>query len=168
MTEIQYVWEHWKFNADQRIKAFNFFVVFAIFADGGVFAALERGAHPAVVAAIGFLVIALSAAFWVIDVRSERLIRLSEPGLRAFEGTLNPVSRIFHADEPNRKSLIRYKYSFRALFLIQLLFGVGVLVQGVLASCNVIPRNALGPLQLKVSPVPEPLSGRPAASRATH
>lgn len=35
MIEIQYVWEHWKFNADQRIKAFNFFVVFAIFADGG-------------------------------------------------------------------------------------------------------------------------------------
>lgn len=25
-----YLWEHWKFNADQRLKAFNFYVVFAM------------------------------------------------------------------------------------------------------------------------------------------
>lgn len=37
MHEIQYLWDHWKINADQRIKAFNFFVVFSVFADGGVF-----------------------------------------------------------------------------------------------------------------------------------
>jgi hypothetical protein len=151
MIEIQYVWEHWKFNADQRIKAFNFFVVFAIFADGGVFAAIERGAHPIVLAAIGFLVVALAAAFWVIDVRSERLIRLSEPGLLAFEQTLTKVSRIFHVDQAKRKSLIRYKHSFRALFLIQLLFGASVLVVAVLMSLSVVPRNVLAPSSPQVS-----------------
>lgn len=154
MIEIQYVWEHWKFNADQRIKAFNFFVIFAIFADGGVFAAIEKGAHPLVLAAIGFLVVALAAAFWVIDVRSERLIRLSEPGLLAFEETLNNVSRIFHADQVRRKSLIRYKNSFRALFLIQLLFGITVLAVGVLGSTGVLPRNVFAPSSLQVAPQP--------------
>lgn len=40
-ARIQYPWDHWKFNADQRIKAFNFFVVFSVFADGGVFTAIR-------------------------------------------------------------------------------------------------------------------------------
>jgi hypothetical protein len=48
MREIDYLWEHWKFNADQRIKAFNFFVVFSVFANGGVFAAVEKCVHPVV------------------------------------------------------------------------------------------------------------------------
>ena len=46
-AEKEYLWEHFKFNADQRLKAFNFFVVFAVFADAGVFAALDRKGHAA-------------------------------------------------------------------------------------------------------------------------
>lgn len=149
MIEIQYVWEHWKFNADQRIKAFNFFVVFSIFADGGAFAAIEKGAHPLVLTAIGLLVVALAAAFWIIDVRSERLIRLSEPGLLAFEEGLNEVSRIFHADQRKRKSFVRYKHSFRALFFIQLLFGLAVFFLGALTSLEIVPRNVLAPSSLQ-------------------
>lgn len=164
MIQIQYVWEHWRFNADQRIKAFNFFVVFAIFADGGVFAAREKGAHPVVVTAIGFLVAALAAAFWVIDVRSERLIRLSEPGLLAFEQTLSEVSRVFHADQSKRKSMVRYKHAFRALFSFQLLFGTAVFGFGALASVDVVPRNVLalsqwqGTPQAPASPASGPLA----------
>lgn len=154
MIEIQYVWEHWKFNADQRIKAFNFFVVFSIFADGGAFAAIEKGAHPLVLTAIGLLVVALAAAFWIIDVRSERLIRLSEPGLLAFEEGLNEVSRIFHADQRKRKSFVRYKHSFRALFFIQLLFGLAVFLLGALTSIEALPRNVLAPSSLQEQRLP--------------
>ena len=141
MTEIQYVWEHWKFNADQRIKAFNFFVVFAIFADGGLFAALEKAAHPVVFTTIGVLIVALAAAFWVIDIRSERLIRLSEPGLLLYESALSPEAKVFHTDRArNRQSWIRYKNSFRALFGIQILFGVAVATFGALTWSGVISR----------------------------
>lgn len=127
MTEIQYLWEHWKFNADQRIKAFNFFVVFAIFSNGGVFTALEKQAHPGVLLAIGLLIVVLVAVFWMIDVRSERLIRLAEPGFRLFEQTLDPVARVFYVDAAKyRGSWIRYKYAFRTLFLAQLLFALCV------------------------------------------
>jgi hypothetical protein len=147
MTEIQYVWEHWKFNADQRIKAFNFFVVFAIFVDGGLFAAIEKSAHPVVLAAIGSFIVALAAAFWVIDVRSERLIRLSEPGLRLFETGLSEEARIFHEDaRQHRQSPIRYKNSFRTLFGIQIVFGLAVLAFGILAANDVVPRNLFAPL----------------------
>ena len=31
------VWDHFKFNAEQRLRGFNFFVLLSIFADGGVF-----------------------------------------------------------------------------------------------------------------------------------
>jgi hypothetical protein len=143
MTEIQYVWEHWKFNADQRIKAFNFFVIFAIFADGGVFAALEKGAHPIVLVTVGALIVALAAAFCVIDVRSERLIRLSEPGLLAFEASLGEVSRVFHADSPRRSSWVRYKFAIRGLIGLQAGFGALVITFGVLALRGEVARDAL-------------------------
>jgi hypothetical protein len=157
MTEIQYVWEHWKFNADQRIKAFNFFVIFAIFADGGVFAALERGAHPVVFLSIGILIVALSAAFCVIDVRSEQLIRLSEPGLLAFEGSLGEVSRVFHADAAQRRSWVRYRYAIRGLILIQALFGVAVTAFGVMASKGTVARDVFGARPIATAPAAVPV-----------
>jgi hypothetical protein len=43
------VWEHFKFNAEQRLRSFNFFVLLSIFADGGVFTALEKGFNPKLV-----------------------------------------------------------------------------------------------------------------------
>ena len=43
MKEIEFIWEHFKLNAEQRLKGFNLFVVLSIFADGGVFTAIERG-----------------------------------------------------------------------------------------------------------------------------
>ena len=46
LTAESYLWEHWKFNADQRLKAFNLYVVFSIFANGMVFTALDKRAQP--------------------------------------------------------------------------------------------------------------------------
>ena len=43
MDGREFVWAHFKLNAEQRLRGFNFFVVLAIFADGGVLAALQRG-----------------------------------------------------------------------------------------------------------------------------
>ena len=38
--EKDYLWAHFVFNAEQRLKAFNFFAIFSVFANGGVFATL--------------------------------------------------------------------------------------------------------------------------------
>jgi hypothetical protein len=126
MEEIQYLWEHWKFNADQRIKAFNFFVVFSVFANGGVFAAIDKCVYPIVFFLVAGFVCILAVVFFVIDVRSERLLKLTEPGLKAFELSLSESGRLFHRDSANRAGLIRFKFAFRALFAVQFAFGIAV------------------------------------------
>jgi hypothetical protein len=147
MDEIQYLWDHWKFNADQRIKAFNFFVVFSVFADGGVFTAIEKCVHPVVLVVIGVFVLAFSVAFFLMDVRSKQLVGLSLPGIKEFESTLSPSARIFHHDALHRRKLVRFKYAFRSLFSLQFVFGVLVVAFGVV---SIAPRVA----GLKEAPVP--------------
>ena len=46
MDGREFVWAHFKLNAEQRLRGFNFFVVLAMFADGGVLAALQQGFSP--------------------------------------------------------------------------------------------------------------------------
>lgn len=146
MHEIQYLWDHWKFNADQRIKAFNFFVVFSVFADGGVFTAVEKCVHPVVLIVIGVFVIAFSVAFFLMDVRSEQLVGLSVAGIKEYECTLSSSARIFHRDALNRHKLVRFKYAFRGLFGLQFVFGVLVVAFGIVS-------NAPGLVGLKEPPV---------------
>ena len=135
IQQIQYLWEHWKFNADQRIKAFNFFVVFSIFANGGVFAAVEKCVSPLIFMLIAGFICVLAVVFFVIDVRSERLLGLTEPGIKEFEGTLSPTGRLFHMDAENRNSFIRFKFAFRALFAVQFVFGIAVAVFAIASMC---------------------------------
>ena len=138
MKEIEYLWEHWKFNADQRIKAFNFFVVFSVFANGGVFASIEKCVSPLVFFLIAGFICVLAVVFFIIDVRSERLLSLTEPGMREFEGTLSPNGRLFHRDAANRSGIIRFKYAFRTLFAVQFVFGITV---AIFAIVNIWPET---------------------------
>ncbi len=46
MTHEELIWDHFKFNADQRLKAFNFFLVLSMFANGGVITALDKKLDP--------------------------------------------------------------------------------------------------------------------------
>ena len=55
--ERSYLWQHFVFNAEQRLKAFNFFVVFSVFANGGVFAAADRSSHGVVFLLIGGFIV---------------------------------------------------------------------------------------------------------------
>jgi hypothetical protein len=133
MAEIDYLWEHWKFNADQRLKAFNFFVIFSVFANGGMFSAIEKCVHPILLAFIGTFVCVLAVVFFLLDQRSQKLLHLSVPGIKLFEiDHINEVSRLFALDEPNRKGLVRYTAAFRIIFGLQILFGLVAISFGVL------------------------------------
>lgn len=81
MDEHQYLWDHFKFNAEQRLKAFHFFVLLSIFADGGVFAALEKQFASGLLILLGTFILLLSFAFLLIDTRSTQLLKLTESGL---------------------------------------------------------------------------------------
>jgi len=129
--EKNYLWQHFVFNAEQRLKAFNFFVVFSVFANGGVFAAAEKEAHGAIFILIGGFVLALAVVFWVIDARSQSLLQLAVPGLKEYEKQLSEHSRLFVNDSERRSRFVRYTIAFRTLFCLQLLFGVGVIVYGI-------------------------------------
>ena len=131
VDERSYLWQHFAFNADQRLKAFNFFVVFSVFADGGVFAALEKNSHGLIFILIGGFVCILSFVFWIIDTRSRSLIQLAIPGLIACEKRLTLSSRIFTRESEEKNLPLGYTTAFRILFTLQFLFGLGVVIFGI-------------------------------------
>jgi len=132
--ERDYLWNHFVFNAEQGLKAFNFFVVFSVFANGGVFAAVDKDAHGAVFVLIGGFVVVLSAVFWMIDKRSQWL-RLAVPGVKEYEKQFSANSRLFARDaalvrqlpdhsifatNADRGGILRYTFAFRILFGLQI------------------------------------------------
>jgi hypothetical protein len=123
-----YLWQHFQFNADQRLKAFNFFVVLSVFANGGVFTALDKAFHPFVLVLIGGFVVALSMVFLIIDLRSTELLALAVPGLKAYEQQLPEPMRVFTNDTEKKRFVPKYTFAFRALFALQFLFGSGVVL----------------------------------------
>ena len=129
--ERDYLWHHFAFNAEQRLKAFNFFVVFSVFANGGVFAAVEKSSHGIVFILVGGFVAVLSIVFAVIDVRSQGLLKLAVPGLLEYEKRFAEHSRLFARDAQRQAGLIRYTVAFRVLFAMQFAFGAGVVVYGI-------------------------------------
>ncbi|HEX2604990.1 MAG TPA: hypothetical protein VHL60_10005 [Oxalicibacterium sp.] len=129
LEEKNYLWQHFVFNAEQRLKAFNFFVVFSVFANGGVFAAAEKQTHGAVFVLVGGFVIVLACVFWIIDARSQSL-QLAVPGLAEYEKRFSEQSRLFTNDSMKRRKFIRYTAAFRALFCLQAFFGLGAVVYG--------------------------------------
>ena len=130
IEERDYLWQHFQFNAEQRIKAFNLFVVFAVFANGGVFAALEKKLHPAALLLIGAFIALLAGIFWMMDIRSKALLNLGVPGLKKYEEGLAEHSRLFNLDQDGTGGFFRYTVAFRILFVAQIIFGVAVATFG--------------------------------------
>lgn len=129
--EKDYLWEHFKFNADQRIKAFNFFVILSVFANGGAFAAFEKKYPVILTEAIGLFIITLALIFSVIDRRSRHLTMLAIPGLKKFEEQFtDPDFRLFVRDSTEQSLMIRYSVAFNALYLAQVAFGTIVIWWG--------------------------------------
>lgn len=131
LSHNTYLWEHWKFNAEQRLKAFNFYVALSIFANGMVFAALEKATHPAVLVLLGGFVSVLALVFAVVDARSRHLLHLTKQGLKQLEAELPEHARLFLLDDQRRWRAVRYTVAFNLLFVAQLIFGLMVAGYGV-------------------------------------
>ncbi|WP_020164657.1 hypothetical protein [Methyloversatilis discipulorum] len=132
IEERDYLWQHFVFNAEQRLKAFNFFVVFSVFANGGFFAAIEKSLDGFVFVLIGGFVAVLSIVFALIDIRSQSLLKLAVPGLKVYEIRFPEHSRLFALDENRHAGIVRYTIAFRVLFGVQLIFGLGTIIYGLL------------------------------------
>ena len=112
LTVESYLWEHWRFNSEQRLKAFNFFVAFAIFVDGMAFTALDKHAHPLILLFMGGLASLLACVFAIADWRSRDC-------------------RPLMLDEISRHSWVRFTVAFNMLFALQCLFGMLVTGFGI-------------------------------------
>jgi hypothetical protein len=128
--ERDYLWKHFAFNAEQRLKAFHFFVIFSGFANGGILTASNGTSPPAVFLFLGFFVCLLCVVFYLIDLRSRTLLEMTKPGLIKCEEGLSAEARVFTLDR-NRGKLATYTFAFHSLFVWQFLFGVGVIVYGL-------------------------------------
>jgi hypothetical protein len=129
--ERDYLWKHFAFNAEQRLKAFHFFVIFSGFANGGILTTFaNENSHPAVFFLLGLFVGLLSIVFYLIDLRSRKLLEMTKPGLIKCEEGLSAEARVFTLDR-NRSWLATYTFAFHTLFACQLVFGFGVIAYGL-------------------------------------
>ncbi|GAA5445958.1 hypothetical protein Misp06_04165 [Microbulbifer sp. NBRC 101763] len=131
MEQGQYLCEHYRFAADQRLKVFNFFVVLTMFVEGGIFTAVEKNFHPLILALLGGFVVILVTVFWLMDIRSRQLLKLAVPALKTLEQNFPEEARIFSNDAIRRGDLARYTFAFRVLLVGQLIFGFGVAAYGL-------------------------------------
>lgn len=131
LSADSYLWEHWKFNADQRLKAFNLYVVFSIFANSLVFTAYEKHAHPLVLVFMGGFVMLLATVFAMVDRRSRKLLHLLKQGLKGLERALPQDCRPFQLDDIHREPWARYTIAFNLLFAMQMFFGLIVTAYGL-------------------------------------
>ena len=121
------VWDHFKFNAEQRLRGFNFFVLLSIFADGGVFAALgNKNLDPRLLILLGSFIVLLAFVFWLVDSRSRQLLHLTIPALKEIEAAFPESHRLFAIDAVAQGTIVRYTFAIRILLGAQLLFGLGV------------------------------------------
>ncbi len=80
-----YAWKYFSLHADQRIKTFNFYVILATFAVGGMLTAVKDSAPPWAIAIVGAILAALSFVFWKLDVRNKELVNHGEAALKRLE-----------------------------------------------------------------------------------
>jgi hypothetical protein len=118
----EFVWAHFKLNAEQRLRGFNFFVVLAIFADGGVLAALQQGFSPGLLILLGAFTVLLAQVFWLVDARSRQLLELTIVALKEMEANYPESYRLFAADALGQSRVISYTFAIRALLLAQMGF----------------------------------------------
>lgn len=130
MESTNFVWDHFKLNAEQRLKSFNFFLLLSIFANGGVFTAIQNRVASPVLGLLGLFVALLALVFWLADARSRQLIQLTIPALKEIEGNFPETHRLFSLDAASQGKFIRYTFAFRLLMGAQFVFGIGVALYG--------------------------------------
>jgi hypothetical protein len=102
----------------------------SIFADGGVFTAIEKGLAPFLLLVLGLFIMVLAAVFWIVDARSQELLRLTIPALRVVESKFSDEFRLFALDAASQGKWRRYTTGIRILLISQMVFGGGVTVYG--------------------------------------
>ena len=78
----EYAWKYFELHADQRLKAFHFFIIFATLLIGAFATLVQRsGLHVAYVL-LPLALVFLSFVFWKLEERTRMLVRNGEDALK--------------------------------------------------------------------------------------
>jgi len=145
---LSIAWKYFQQHAEQRIKYFNFFVLFSSLLVTAFVASLEKEfAYPVIGIVVGILQICVTFVFWKIDERNKFLTRIGEDAIKEIEKNYpvgesgeGPIATQIFTLEQQRTDKLRDSekqkcFLFRQMshskcyLLIYTLFGiVGVLV----------------------------------------
>jgi len=84
-----YAWDYFALHADQRIKTFNFFVVFATLLAGAIVGLIKDKGDIRWISLLGFLLFFLSIIFWALDRRNRGLVRNGEEAIKFLDAELD-------------------------------------------------------------------------------
>lgn len=127
---FDYAWKHFDVIADQRLRTFNFYVILLAASIGASLAAVRGNPNSFVFLVIGFFCIAIGIIFFLIEVRTRRLLEIPKNVLTILENDADwPEDlRLFNKDNFNNRSwkkrLISYTIAFRSAFVLHICYGV--------------------------------------------
>jgi len=82
---LDYAWKHFALIADQRMKAFNFYLLVLLASFGGTIGLIQKSLPRHDFCLIGFVHISVAIIFWSIDSRSCRMLQIAIDALTEIE-----------------------------------------------------------------------------------
>ncbi len=140
----EYHWNYFSQHADQRLKTFNFYLVFSAILIGAFVNILDDDLQSNSKCVIPFLLCFISFVFWKLDKRTKHMIKNAENAIKSIDQIFidsNDESRvelnIFGVDDSMRfvrqkgfyKGDFSYSQSFNLIFIV---FGFTGLVVGLI------------------------------------
>ena len=139
---FEIAWKHFEVIAEQRLKAFHFYVLMLAASVGASLTALEKHAEFFVVLICGLFCIGSSLAFLVIEIRTRRLIQIPKDVMTALEiGDHWPQNlRLFSVDNLRQerlwKSMVSYSAAIRGTMVAHLVFGILLVLMSFCPALN--------------------------------
>jgi hypothetical protein len=87
-----YAWDYFALHADQRLKAFHFYILLSTAIMGGFAVLLRNGVFQRWMAVFGLFLVFFSFVFWKLDNRTRGLIKHGEDALEFLDAQHGLVS----------------------------------------------------------------------------
>jgi hypothetical protein len=131
---LTYAWNWFNYHANQRLTAFNYFLIITALLANGYITCTEKGLYL-IQALVGVAGIIISMAFFLLDIRNEQLVDDGRNALWKLESALTMGVGIHRVDygRPKRwKRLpIGHGFWFRLIEIATLALFLAIAVEGV-------------------------------------
>lgn len=138
----EFHWNYFSLHADQRLKMFNFYLIFSAILIGAFINILDEAKSSVLTCVLPYLLAIISFVFWKVELRIKYMIKNSEEAMKQIDDQLikneseNPsVLNTFRYDDfisqSRKKGVLKGHLSYSKGFnIIFLLFGFFGLVVG--------------------------------------